>query len=137
MQIEHLYDLLEVARLGSINKASGHLHMQQQNLSRLIKRFEQDINVVLFKRTSKGLTLTPQGEEVIQRITQITALYDEILQLGTKEAPLAEQTLYYYATADIWATTIYQLLDEFAKLYPQIILVVEESTSSSAKTSQQ
>ena len=36
MQIEHLYDLLEVVRMGSINKASGHLHMQQQNLSRLI-----------------------------------------------------------------------------------------------------
>lgn len=129
MQIEHLYDLLEVVRLGSINKASGHLHMQQQNLSRLIKHFEEEINIVLFNRTSKGLTLTRQGEQVIARLEQITALYDEILQLGSEAAPLVEQTLLYYTTADIWATTMYQLLDEFTKHYPQIVIAVEECSA--------
>lgn len=56
---------LEVARLGSLNKASETLMVAQPNISRSIKELEADLGIKIFVRTPKGMVLTPDGEEFV------------------------------------------------------------------------
>ena len=62
MNILHMKYAVEIAKVGSINKASEVLLIAQPNLSRSIKELESDLGITIFSRTSKGMYLTPEGE---------------------------------------------------------------------------
>lgn len=51
-----------VARYQSINKAAKVLSNSQPNITRTISRLETMLDCKLFVRSSKGVTLTEQGE---------------------------------------------------------------------------
>lgn len=63
--LKHLEYFLEVAKLGSINKAAQSLYISQPYLGKIIKDMEQAVGSVLFKRTRGGVILTPDGEDFI------------------------------------------------------------------------
>ena len=56
---------VEVARLGSLGKASETLLIATPNISRSIKELEADLGITIFQRSAKGMVLTPDGEEFI------------------------------------------------------------------------
>ena len=86
MNIIHLKYAVEVARFGSINKASESLNMAQPNISRAIKDLESDVGITIFDRSVKGMNLTPEGRDFIARaqsiLSQITDL-EHIYRAGT------------------------------------------------------
>lgn len=43
MDVKHFEYVLEIAECGSINKATGKLHISQPNLSVCIKKLEEDL----------------------------------------------------------------------------------------------
>lgn len=65
MNLLHLRYAVEVARVGSLNRAAENLIIAQPNLSRAIKELESEIGIAIFERTPKGVYLTAQGEEFI------------------------------------------------------------------------
>lgn len=65
MNLLHVKYAVEVAKAGSLNKASEVLLVAQPNISRSIKELEADLGITIFERTSKGMTLTTEGEEFI------------------------------------------------------------------------
>ncbi len=65
MNILHMKYALEVAKAGSLNKASETLLIAVPNISRSIKELESDLGISIFDRTNKGMCLTPEGEEFI------------------------------------------------------------------------
>ncbi|MBQ8780415.1 MAG: LysR family transcriptional regulator [Oscillospiraceae bacterium] len=71
MNILHMKYAVEVAKAGSINKASEVLFIAQPNLSRSIKELEADLGIAIFDRSAKGMFLTPEGEEFIARAKKI------------------------------------------------------------------
>lgn len=78
LNLVHLKYALEVERTRSINKAAENLFMGQPNLSRAIKELEESVGITIFKRTSKGIQLTPQGEEFIQYAKKIISQVEEV-----------------------------------------------------------
>ena len=48
-----------VARTGSITHSSRDLYISQPAISKSIQKLEQNLDTVLFKRSSRGVTLTP------------------------------------------------------------------------------
>lgn len=65
MNMLHVKYAVEVARLGSLNKAAETLMIAQPNISRSIKELEADLGITIFSRTAKGMVLTPDGEEFL------------------------------------------------------------------------
>ncbi len=64
MKLSYLEYFLDVVKFGSITKAAEAHYLKQGNLSRYIKYIEDDFNATLFVRSSKGVELTPEGEQV-------------------------------------------------------------------------
>ncbi len=56
---------VEVAKAGSLSKASERLYVAPPNISRCIRELETDLGITIFERTAKGVTLTADGEEFI------------------------------------------------------------------------
>ena len=50
MNILHMKYAVEVARLGSLNKAAETLMIAQPNISRSIKELEADLGITIFQR---------------------------------------------------------------------------------------
>ena len=78
MNILHMKYAVEVARLGSLNKASEALLIAQPNISRSIKELEADLGIAIFTRSAKGMELTPEGEEFIGYAQNILKQIDDV-----------------------------------------------------------
>ena len=78
MNILHMKYAVEVAKVGSLNKASETLLVATPNISRSIKELEGDLGIVIFDRTAKGVTLTLEGEEFISYAKEILNQIDEV-----------------------------------------------------------
>ena len=91
MNLLHMKYVVTVADMGSINKAAEELLVAQPNVSRSIKELEADLGISIFHRTSKGMTLTPEGAEFIGYARNILHQIDEVEQMYKEGAP-AKQT---------------------------------------------
>ncbi len=80
MNILHVKYAVEVARLGSLNKAAESLMVAQPNISRSIKELEADIGITIFQRSAKGMVLTPDGEEFMDYARDILGRIDKLEQ---------------------------------------------------------
>ena len=82
MNVLHMKYAIEVARLGSLNKAAETLLTAQPNISRSIKELETELGITIFQRSPKGMVLTPEGEEfmdyardILGRISKMESAY--------------------------------------------------------------
>ena len=91
MNILHMRYAVEVAKRGSINKASEKLMIAQPNLSRAIKELEADLGIVIFDRSAKGMVLTAAGEEFLGYARKIINQSDSVDRLY-KEGVSDKQT---------------------------------------------
>lgn len=78
MNVLHMKYAVEVAKLGSLNKAAESLLIAQPNISRSIKELEADLGISIFNRSAKGMELTAEGEEFIGYAQSILKQLDEV-----------------------------------------------------------
>ena len=87
MNILHMKYALEVAKAGSLSKASETLLIAQPNISRSIKELESNLGITIFERTAKGMLLTNEGEIFINYARDILKQIDEVENLYRENSP--------------------------------------------------
>lgn len=70
MNSDQLQYLIEISKNPSINIASQKLHITSQALSTAIKKLESELGFSLLNRTFKGISLTEDGQWLVQKSTQ-------------------------------------------------------------------
>jgi DNA-binding transcriptional LysR family regulator len=78
VDFRQLTTFVQVARLGSLSKAADRLRTAQPALSRQIRILEADLQVSLFDRHGRGMTLTDAGEHLLARAEFLLRQMDEI-----------------------------------------------------------
>lgn len=98
MQFNHIEYAVEVAKAGSIRKASQNLYVSQPYLSGMIKSLEEELGYRIFNRTAAGITLTREGEAFIRSAKVILLEIKKIKEISAnmEERPLNIAT--YYST---------------------------------------
>ena len=76
MTITQLKYVITVAESNSMNEAAGKLFISQPSLSATIKELENEIGIELFRRTNRGITVTPEGKEFIGYAKQTVQQYE-------------------------------------------------------------
>jgi DNA-binding transcriptional LysR family regulator len=78
------------ARLGSVGRAAGELHVTHGAISRQLRVLEAALGQPLFARQGRGVALTPIGEQLRDNVSdafgQLRAAWTE-LQRGQQDAP--------------------------------------------------
>jgi len=62
-------------------RAAQRLHMAQPPLSRLIRKIESDLGVLLFERTTRGVSLTTEGEVLIEPARELVMQSQRISEI--------------------------------------------------------
>jgi len=79
MNINQLKYVLEVAGSSSMREASTKLYVSQPALSASIHDLEEEIGILIFERTNKGISLTDEGREFLSYAKKAVGQY-EILE---------------------------------------------------------
>lgn len=78
MNTLHMRYAVEVAKVGSLSKASESLLVVKPNISRSIKELEADLGITIFERTTKGMVPTIEGEEFLNFARNILDQIDRV-----------------------------------------------------------
>ena len=74
-----LRSFVAVVDAGGVTRAAGLLNLTQSAVSMQLKRLEEALNLGLFARAARKLTLTPEGEQLLGFARRMLALNDEAL----------------------------------------------------------
>ncbi len=80
MTIQQLQYMLTIAQEGSLNKAAEKLFMSQPSLTSSLKELETELGIVIFNRTSRGITPTSDGLEFLARARALCQQYQLLLE---------------------------------------------------------
>ena len=78
LNYQHLYYFWNVAKEGSVSRASEKLHLAQPTISGQLAVFEAAVGEKLFRREGRGLVLTDTGRAVFHYAEEIFALGREL-----------------------------------------------------------
>ena len=67
MTLQQLRYITMVAEKGTISEAAKELFISQPSLTNAIRELEQEMQVTIFHRTNKGVTITAEGDEFLAR----------------------------------------------------------------------
>jgi DNA-binding transcriptional LysR family regulator len=79
---------LVVAEELHFTRAAARLYVAQQALSRDVRRLERELGAELFLRTTRQVTLTPDGERLLPYARRVLAAQDELLAAFRQARPL-------------------------------------------------
>ncbi len=71
MTLQQLKYVIEVANRGSMNEAAKRLFISQPSLSNAIRDLEEEIQITIFERTNKGISLSKEGAEFLGYARQV------------------------------------------------------------------
>ena len=75
MTLNQLIYVIMVADMKSMNQAAGSLFISQPSLSAAVKELENEIGIEIFKRSSRGVSVTPEGMEFLGYARQVVEQY--------------------------------------------------------------
>lgn len=78
MTLKQILYVRAVSKAGSIGKAAEALFISQSSLSESIQNLEPEYDMVLFERTSRGISLTRQGEEFLKDTQLLSNIYQDL-----------------------------------------------------------
>ncbi|UWU24243.1 LysR family transcriptional regulator (plasmid) [Rhizobium sp. CB3060] len=123
--IDRLTGIIAFARaasLGSYTAAARSLSISPSAVSKSVQRLEQHFGVSLFTRTTRSLSLTPEGRDLHERALRLLREAEEIEQAAV--AARAEPAGFMKVTAPlpIGVHLIAPALPMFRKRYPKVIV---------------
>jgi len=72
---------MEIAKSGTISKASENLFISQAHLSNILKDLENELGIEIFKRTKKGVILTDDGREFLNYAEPLVNQHQNIMKI--------------------------------------------------------
>ena len=79
LDIRSLRAFVAVAEELHFTRAAARLFVAQQALSREIRKLEERLGTPLFARSTRRVTLTPEGSRLLERARPLLSLHDEIV----------------------------------------------------------
>ena len=110
----------EVARAGTIRKASAKLNVAASALSRQIQQLEHQVGMALFDRNSQGMRLTPAGE-IYARHAKLVMLDEERARNELAELKGLKRGIVRVVSAEgMVSDYLMQTIAAFRALYPGV-----------------
>jgi len=118
------------AQTNNLTKAGQLLHMTQPSVSYAIKQLEEALGIILFDRLSKGVRLTPEGEQLFEHVKLAFAQLERAEQHVQELKQFKDGQIRIGANGAITKNILLPRLDQFHADYPQIrIKLVQDKTS--------
>ena len=119
----------EVAQTGNISAAAQKLYISQSAVSQSIRQLEQQLQVRLFSRSTKGVTLTSEGKTLLEYVSHGLGLIQSGEEKLAQSRELLTGELIIGASDTVTKTYLLSRLEAFHKAYPDIRIRILNGTS--------
>ncbi len=121
MQNLNLYHAFyTVAQCKNISAAAKQLYISQPAISKSISKLEENLNTKLFLRSSKGVSLTAEGELLYQQLSTAFQAIKEGEESLKRNEELGVGTLSIGVSTTLCKYVLLPYLQEFISRYPHI-----------------
>lgn len=126
MTIKQLRAFIAVARHLSFAQACEHLHLSQPALSLAIKALEEDLGGRLLIRSTRQVTLTPEGQTLLPLALQLVADWDNTEELLRQHFTLQTGRVLIAAMPSFAGNLLPEALKRFRDRYPKVNVAVHD-----------
>ncbi|PKK38843.1 Transcriptional regulator, LysR family [Clostridiaceae bacterium JG1575] len=142
MQLQQLAYFVEIVERGTMNQAAKHLFISQSSLSKSMNNLEKELNITLFCRSNKGVTLTQRGRQlyeyaktVLSQMTLIENLKQETenparLRIGAYPSLVTSKLLAKFAKKEpgvgevsLWEGRVFAIIEQVKSLEAELGLL--------------
>ena len=141
MTLQQLKYVVTVAETGTITEAAGKLYISQPSLTNAIHELEREMQIVIFNRTNKGISLSKEGDiflgDARQVLEQAEILEDKYKGEGSGKKQFCVSTQHYSFAVNAFVdlikkygqeeydfslreTQTYEIIEDVAKMRSEI-----------------
>src|SRR5271155_3450057 len=128
MEFELLRSFVAVAECGGFRRAAEQLNLTQSTVSQQVKRLEIETKRPLFRRTTRTVALTDDGEMLLGDARRLLQLEEAARRRPT--APPLSGTVRLGAVEEVAGGSLPPALGRFASSHPNVKLEVQIGVSS-------
>ena len=134
LQTEELAHFRALAAAGSLSAAARQLNISTAAVSKRLAALEQRLGVCLVRRTTRRMSLTPEGELYLEHARRILADLEDLEQLVSGSRGTPSGLLRVNATLGFGRSRVAPVLSRFARKYPQVEVQLQLSVNPPALT---
>lgn len=141
MTLQQLKYVITVAETGTITEAAEKLYISQPSLTNAIHELEKEMNIQIFNRTNKGISISKEGEVFLgyarQVLEQVVILEDKYKGSGGGKKQFCVSTQHYSFAVNAFVdlikkygqdeydfslreTQTYEIIEDVAKMKSEI-----------------
>lgn len=130
MELRQLSYVIQIAKEKNFSRAAEKLHIAQPSLSQQLSKLEQELNVMLFRRTTNSVEPTEAGQVFVDKAQHILDAVEQLKQEMDDMAQMRKGKLVVGTLPITGAHILPLVLPRFGAQYPQIeVVLVEETTA--------
>ena len=130
MDIYQLKTFVGVAREGSITRASESLYLSQPAVSAHIKALEDELGLLLFERTTRGMSLTANGASLLVKAEQIIAMHRALIDEAKRMKGSVNGKIRIGVNRNSSSQILGRLLAKLSETFPEIEVALEYGSST-------
>jgi DNA-binding transcriptional LysR family regulator len=119
MDLKQLNSFLMICKLQSFTQAADALGYAQSTITTQIKLLEGELEVKLFERMGKNITLTQEGKKLLPYAKQMLKLSQEIKSVISNDAD-PSGVLTIGVAESLCILRLPEILKEYRRLYPKV-----------------
>lgn len=118
---------LTVGRYLNMSRAAESLYISQPTLSKALQRFESGIGFTVFNRNNQGVSLTQQGEYLLDAMESLYSNMEKAITTARGLTRAENKVLRIVAPSSYDAAEDYSLLKQYVRnytaKYPEVVLI--------------
>lgn len=130
MELTHLRTFVAVAEEGHLTRAAEKLYISQPAVSVQIKALEEELGVVLFNRTAKGMQLTEHGRQLKSQAENTLSSVTDLLHKARTISGQASGQVHVGLNADPEYLRVMDLFNGLSARHPDISLNLRQSMTT-------
>lgn len=128
MELRQLEYFCKIADMGSFHEAARRLNISQPPLSYQVRQLEEELNVRLLERTSRGVSLTEAGRVLYDRASR---LLDYAHSTAQEVAATGKKHILRLGITSSTVATVLPYISEFSRVYPNVNFEVRDGATFS------
>jgi len=134
MEFRHLRTVVAVAHHRSFTKAGEELHLAQSAISQQIRRLEAELGIEIFRRTSRSVEVTEEGELILAHAHRVLAEVDDLHNQLEELTGMVRGTVRIGGIYPFGPYDLYGVLADFRARYPAVAIHMVEDTQEEMLT---
>jgi LysR family hydrogen peroxide-inducible transcriptional activator len=130
MNIQQFQYILAVVEERNFEAAAEQCHVTQSTLSTMIGRFENEIGITVFNRKTKPVSVTAEGQKIIDRLRIINGEINSLKNVVQELKGESTGELKIGIIPTIAPYLLPRFLTRFAEKFPEVRTIVKELTTA-------